>query len=109
MPANPTDASVADSTNTESGNPPEEIVPEIDTEAITQNQEPENMEVHNHAHHGGRKNWKSYFWEFVMLFLAVYWGFLAEYQLEHVIEHELEKQYMQSFYMIFQMILPISN
>jgi hypothetical protein len=97
MRENPTDPLLAGATNTESGNPPEELVPEIDTEAITQNQEPGNMEVHHHAHHGGRKNWKSYFWEFVMLFLAVFCGFLAEYQLEHVIEHQREKQYMQSF------------
>ena len=32
-----------------------------------------------------------------MLFLAVFCGFLAEYQLEHIIEHQREKQYMQSF------------
>ena len=31
-----------------------------------------------------------------MLFLAVFCGFLAEYQLEHVIEHQREKQYIQS-------------
>ena len=31
-----------------------------------------------------------------MLFLAVFCGFLAEYQLEHKIEHSREKQYMQS-------------
>lgn len=61
------------------------------------NQETENMEVHHHANHGGKKTWKSYFWEFLMLFLAVFCGFLAEYQLEHVIEHQREKQYMQSF------------
>jgi hypothetical protein len=31
-----------------------------------------------------------------MLFLAVFCGFLAEYQLEHVIEHQREKQYIES-------------
>jgi len=31
-----------------------------------------------------------------MLFLAVFCGFLAEYQLEHVIEHGREKQFMTS-------------
>lgn len=31
-----------------------------------------------------------------MLFLAVFCGFLAEYQLEHKIEKDREKQYMQS-------------
>lgn len=50
------------------------------------------MEVHHHAHTARRK-WTHYFWEFLMLFLAVFCGFLAEYQLEHVIEHNREKQY----------------
>jgi hypothetical protein len=30
-----------------------------------------------------------------MLFLAVFCGFLAEYQLEHKIEKDREKQYME--------------
>ena len=44
------------------------------------------MEVHHHAHHGGKKNWKSYFWEFLMLFLAVTLGFFVENQREHYVE-----------------------
>jgi hypothetical protein len=32
-----------------------------------------------------------------MLFLAVFCGFLAEYQLEHIIEHNREKQFIRSF------------
>jgi hypothetical protein len=54
------------------------------------------MEVHHHSHNQGKKNWKSYFWEFLMLFLAVFCGFLAEYQLEHMIENQREKQYVES-------------
>ena len=55
------------------------------------------MEAHQHSHAThGRKNWKTYVWEFLMLFLAVFCGFLAEYQLEHTIEHQREKQYIQS-------------
>ncbi len=54
------------------------------------------MEVHQHAHHAGNKNWKTYLWEFLMLFFAVFCGFLAEYQLEHRIEHEKEFEYMAS-------------
>ncbi|HEU4858698.1 MAG TPA: hypothetical protein VFT15_02635 [Chitinophagaceae bacterium] len=53
------------------------------------------MEVHHHAH-TPRKKWTHYFWEFLMLFLAVFCGFLAELQLEHYIEHQREKQYMKS-------------
>lgn len=53
------------------------------------------MEVHHHAHHDhGKKTWKSYFWEFFMLFLAVLCGFLAELQLEHYIENQREKKYV---------------
>jgi hypothetical protein len=54
------------------------------------------MEVHHHAH-TSRKKWTHYFWEFVMLFLAVFCGFLAEYQLEHKIEKDREKQYIRSY------------
>ena len=31
-----------------------------------------------------------------MLFLAVFCGFLAEYQLEHILEHKREKQYIET-------------
>ena len=50
------------------------------------------MEVHAHAH-TPRKKWSHYFWEFLMLFLAVFCGFLAENQREHMIEHQREKQF----------------
>jgi len=53
------------------------------------------MEVHAHTH-TARKKWTHYFWEFLMLFLAVFCGFLAEYQLEHKIERDREKQFMQT-------------
>jgi hypothetical protein len=64
------------------------------------------MEVHAHTHtsdppdsyrdHRGRKKWTHYFWEFLMLFLAVFAGFLAENQREHYIEHQREKQFMKT-------------
>ena len=48
-------------------------------QTINYKPETEDMEVHHHAHHEhGKKNWKSYFWEFLMLFLAVSLGFYAE-------------------------------
>ena len=55
------------------------------------------MEVHAHSH-TARKKWTHYFWEFLMLFFAVFCGFLAEYQLEHKIERDRGKQYIVSFY-----------
>ena len=68
------------------------------------------MEVHHHSHapsnsdshrsdsdsHRSRKNWSHYLWGFLMLFLAVFCGFLAENQREHYIEHQREKQFMRS-------------
>ncbi len=56
-----------------------------------------NMEVHHHSHVHETKKWKEYFFQFLMLFLAVFCGFLAEYQLEHVIENNREKQFIQSY------------
>ena len=68
------------------------------------------MEVHAHSHtahdpdpstssgHRGRKKWTHYFWEFLMLFLAVFCGFLAEYQLEHKIERDREKEFARALY-----------
>ena len=55
------------------------------------------MEVHAHTH-SPRKKWTHYFWEFLMLFLAVFCGFLAEYQLEHKIEKDREHQYLASLH-----------
>src|SRR5688572_12015310 len=55
------------------------------------------MEVHAHTH-TPRKKWTHYFWEFLMLFLAVFAGFLAENQREHYVEHKREKQFVQSLF-----------
>lgn len=50
------------------------------------------MEVHAHTH-SSRKKWTHYLWEFLMLFLAVFCGFLAENQREHIVEKKRAKQY----------------
>jgi hypothetical protein len=54
------------------------------------------MEVHQHAQHGGKKSWKSYFWEFLMLFLAITLGFLVENQREHYIERIRAKEFSKT-------------
>ena len=58
------------------------------------------MDVHHHTHtpdsYRERKKWTHYFWEFLMLFLAVFCGFLAENFREQQVEHHREKQYMKS-------------
>ena len=53
------------------------------------------MEVHAHTH-TPRKKWTHYLWEFLMLFLAVFCGFLAENFREGQVEHHREKEYMLS-------------
>ncbi|MEO6669492.1 MAG: hypothetical protein ABIN36_08450 [Ferruginibacter sp.] len=65
----------------------------------TQNSEflTQNMEVHHHTHPAhGKKTWKAYFWEFLMLFLAVFCGFLAENIREHVVEDNRAKEFSKS-------------
>src|SRR5436190_20419739 len=53
------------------------------------------MEVHAHTH-AERKKWTHYLWEFLMLFLAVFAGFLADNWREHIVENKREKQYIMS-------------
>ena len=57
------------------------------------------MEVHHHPQlpNGQRKRVKEYFLEFLMIFLAVTMGFLAESLREHLNDNSKEKQYIQSF------------
>jgi hypothetical protein len=55
------------------------------------------MEVHHHTHAShGKKKWTHYFWEFLMLFLAVFCGFLAENQRGHFVEAQRAKEYAKS-------------
>ena len=59
------------------------------------------MEIHQHTHPAAvehRNKWTHYFWEFLMLFLAVFCGFLAENQREHMIEHQRAKVYAYNLY-----------
>ena len=55
------------------------------------------MEVHAHTH-SARKKWTHYLWEFLMLFLAVFCGFLAENFREHSVEKHREKEYARALY-----------
>jgi len=55
------------------------------------------MEVHKHPHHvTNKKKWPEYVLEFLMLFLAVFLGFLAENVREQSADRHREKEYMQS-------------
>lgn len=53
------------------------------------------MEVHHHSHHP--KKWKEYITEFLMLFLAVSMGFIAENIREKHIENERSEELMYAF------------
>lgn len=53
------------------------------------------MEVHHHSHHP--KKWKEYLIEFLMLFLAVSMGFIAENIREKYIENERSYELMHAY------------
>ncbi|MEO7529972.1 MAG: hypothetical protein ABIS69_01130 [Sediminibacterium sp.] len=55
------------------------------------------MEVPHKAHpHESTKSWKSYIGEFLMLFLAVFSGFIAENLRENYVEKEKAHEYINS-------------
>jgi hypothetical protein len=53
------------------------------------------MEVHHHPH-VEKKNFKEYFLEFLMIFLAVTMGFFAESFREYLVDIKKEKEYIVS-------------
>ncbi len=53
------------------------------------------MEVHHHTH-TERKKFTHYLWEFLMLFLAVFCGFLAENYRENKVEHQRAQELVTS-------------
>ncbi len=56
------------------------------------------MEVHHHPDlHHKKKNFKEYFLEFLMIFLAVTLGFIAENLREHITDRSKEKEYINAF------------
>ena len=81
-------------TNTQSENSPDEIIPTKGKETIKPKEESENMEVHHHPNlHHKPKKWKEYFLDFLMIFLAVTMGFLAESYREHYMELKRVSQF----------------
>ena len=101
VPASDLETETPDQTTENTEKPADTGIPASDTEKIIPNQESENMEIHHHGHHHhkhheGKRSRKSYFWEFLMLFLAVLCGSLAEYGLEHKIENDREKVFIKT-------------
>ena len=82
----------------QSGNPTDETTANKNIETISQNQVPEIMEVHHHPDlHHKPKQWKEYFLEFLMIFLAVTLGFFAENIREHFTDIRKGKEYAISY------------
>ena len=55
------------------------------------------MEVHHHPH-VEKKNFREYFLEFIMIFLAVTLGFFAESFREHLVDRAKEKEIISALY-----------
>ncbi len=82
--------------NTDINMPPENEPPHFpeDPHANIPSPETTPMEVHHHPH-VGKKNFKEYLLEGLMIFLAVSMGFIAENIRENIVEHETEKRNME--------------
>jgi len=86
-----------DLTSNESDKPTDEKSYDVDSEDINSKQKSENKSPGaHHAYISYRKNIKHYFFEFLMLFLAVFCGFLAENWREQMQEHKRENEFMHS-------------
>jgi len=64
------------------------------------------MEVHHHPN-VEKKNFKEYFLEFLMIFLAVTMGFFAENIREYHSERRQEREYVQSMINDLKRIPPL--
>ncbi len=71
-------------------------VAETEQAAIINLQTEKDMEVHHPHHVMHKKKWGEYLLEFLMLFLAVFLGFIAENQREHMVEESRARQYASS-------------
>ena len=91
------DESLENLLNSSSEKPSDENIPSIDPDITIPHQETRNMETHAHHLHNapGNKFWH-YFFEFLMLFLAITLGFFVENMRELNTEHHRENQYMRS-------------
>lgn len=72
-------------------------IPIVESEYIIPKQGTENMETHaSHLHHAPGKKIRHYLFEFLMLFLAVFSGFIAENWRVQLEEHKREKEFIYS-------------
>ncbi len=91
------DGGLAQVPDTVPGKTVAENIPALEPENPVPIQESENMEVHHHPDlHHKRKDFKEYFFEFLMIFFAVTAGFVAENIREHYVETNREMEYIHS-------------
>lgn len=81
--------------NSSSENPSAESMFAKDGDTMEPNQENEIMEVHHHSH-VGKKNFKEYLLEGLMIFIAVMMGFFAESFREYLHDKSNEREYIKS-------------
>jgi hypothetical protein len=75
--------------------PDEKDIPDLSPDNTSEAQQ--SMEVHHHPDlHHKKKKWKEYLLEFLMIFLAVTLGFIAENIRESISEHERAKVFAAS-------------
>jgi hypothetical protein len=83
--------------NIQPESPLDNITPAEEANTILPNQATENMEVHHHPH-VKKKNFKEYFLEFIMIFLAVTLGFFAENLREYLNDERVTTENMRSMH-----------
>jgi hypothetical protein len=93
------DEKLENSINNESEKPSDEIDPSAKLDNLTLKQQTEIMETHAHHLHKapGNKIWH-FFFEFLMLFLAVFCGFLAENLREKYVENGRAEELAKNLY-----------
>jgi hypothetical protein len=95
--SDPGDKTLENSANNESKKAPDVNVPILESKNIIKKQETENLDtLVNNPHPASRKKIRNYLFEFVMLFLAVFCGFIADNWREQLSEHQREKEFIQS-------------
>ncbi|MGB8357989.1 MAG: hypothetical protein WCD55_05170 [Bacteroidales bacterium] len=93
----PGDKSVKNPSNLEQKTITEASIPIIGNENKVKNQETDDTKTHiDNPYRSPRKKIRTYLFEFLMLFLAVFCGFIADSWREKLSEHQREKTFINS-------------
>jgi len=96
MEENTDNENLLDGASASGENISDEITPVNNANATISNQENGNVEVH-HRPKVEKKNFKEYLLEFIMIFLAVTMGFIAENIREHLSETKIAHQNLEAY------------